>query len=156
MSSPVEAVTARVDAEALTSRCRKGNTEVLLDGMPPVHAVVDLDSPVLGLAKRARCDYLVVAEVADAGWAAPIELKSRTFRIARVVRQLQGGAELANEWLPESVAVTLCPVLVYGVRVFGKHRRRALDRRRIEFRGDGAKVRALRHGDLLVRAFASN
>lgn len=155
MSTPVETITARVDAGALTTGCRKGNISVSVDGVPPIHVIVDLDSPVLGLAGRTRCDYLFVAEVVDTGWVAPIELKSRTFRTGKVVRQLQSGAALASGWLPENVEVRFRPVLVHGGRALGKHRRQALDERLIEFRGDRVRVKALRDGGRLVDAFRS-
>lgn len=155
MSTPVEAITVRVDARALTTRCRKGNISVSVDGVPPVHALVDLDSPVLGLTDRTRCDYLFVADVVDAGWVAPIELKSRTFRTGKVVRQLQGGAELADGWLPQEVAVRFRPVLVHDGRPLGKHRRQAFDERPIEFRGNRVRVKALRDGGRLMEVFRS-
>ncbi len=154
MSTPVEAVTARVDARALTSRCRKGNISVSVDGVPPAHAIVDLDSPILGLADQTRCDDLFVADMVDTAWVAPIELKSRTFRIGKVARQLQGGAELANGWLPEKVSVRFRPVFVHGGRAFGKHRRLALDERPVEFRGLRVRVKDLIDGDRLTDAFA--
>lgn len=152
MSALVETVEAKVGPEALATECRKENTTVLLDGAPTPHAVVDLDSSTLGLSQRRRCDYLFVADAPDAGWVAVIELKSRTFRTEGVIGQLQGGAELADEWLPEAVPVNFRPVLVHRLPTFGMHRKTELDKRRVQFRGSRVKVQTLPSGARLIVA----
>lgn len=153
MSPLVEAVEAGVCPEAIATECRKGTTTVLLDGAPTPHTVVDLDTPNLGLSQSRRCDYLFVADTPDSSWIAAIELKSRSFRAERVVEQLQAGTDLADEWLPDSVPVNFRPVLVHRLRTLGPHRRVALERWRVRFRGDRVKVRALSSGARLVAAF---
>lgn len=152
MSALVEAVEAQVGSEALVTECRKENTTVLLDGAPTPSAVVDLDSSTLDLSRRRRCDYLFVADAPDAGWVAVIELKSRTFRAERVVGQLQGGAELADEWLPEAVPVNFRPVLVHRLPTFSMRRRTELDKWQVQFRGDRVKVQTLSSGARLRAA----
>lgn len=146
MSALVEAVEAQVGSESLVTECCKENTTVLLDGAPTPNAVVDLDSSTLDLSRRRRCDYLFVADAPDAGWVAVIELKSRTFRTEKVVGQLQGGAELADEWLPEAVPLNFCPVLVHRLPTFSMRRRTELDKWRVRFRGNRAKVQTLSSG----------
>lgn len=152
MSALVEAIEAKVGSEALATECRKENTTVLLDGAPTPHAVVDLDSSTLDLSGRRRCDYLFVADAPEAGWVAVIELKSRTFNAEGVIEQLQGGAELADEWLPEAVPVNFRPVLVHRLQTFGMHRKTELDRWRVQFRGSRVKVQTLSSGARLMAA----
>lgn len=152
MSALVEAIEAKVGSEALATECRKENTTVLLDGAPTPHAVVDLDSSTLGLSERRRCDYLFVADALEAGWVAVIELKSRTFSAEGVIEQLEGGAELADEWLPEEVPVNFRPVLVHRLRTFGMHRNTELDKWRVQFRGSRVKVQTLSSGARLMAA----
>lgn len=153
MSALVEAVEAQVGSEALVTECRKENTTVLLDGVPTPSAVVDLDSSTLGLSQRRRCDYLFVVDAPDAGWVAVIELKSRTFRAEGVVGQLQGGAELAEEWLPEAVSLNFRPVLVHRLPTFSMRRRTELDKWQIQFRGSRVKVQTLPSGARLMAVF---
>lgn len=152
MSALVEAIEAKVAPEALVTRCRKENTTVFLDGAPTPHAVVDLDSSALGLSERRRCDYLFVADAPEAGWVAVIELKSRTFSAEGVIEQLKGGAELADEWLPEAVPVNFRPVLVHRLQTFGMHRKTELDKWRVQFRGSRVKVQTLSSGARLIVA----
>lgn len=153
MSAMIEAVKARVGSEALAAGCHKEKTTVLLDGAPTPYAVVDLDSPTLGLLQSRRCDYLFVAGSSDTGLFAAIELKSRSFRAEGVIGQLQAGTDLADEWLPDDVSVNFRPVLVHRLPTFSKRRRVALDKSPVRFRGSRVRVHTLSSGARLMAVF---
>ena len=95
-------------------------------------------SPRSSRAKRAagKCDYLFLA--ADSGrsgimWVVPLELKSTGLRPATVVRQLQGGARVAEDIVAGVSPVEFMPVAVHGRKL---HRQavQELRKQRVRFR----------------------
>lgn len=106
-----------------------------MTGVPATHVTVDLDCAELRLpADAKRCDFLFVGESNDGAWVAPIELKSGNFSAGSVARQLQGGTDLADRWLPAKAAFTFVPVLAAG-RGIRKEQRRAWARAFVRLRG---------------------
>jgi hypothetical protein len=119
-----------------------------MDGVPDPHVVVDLDCEPLGLLEQKRCDLLFVGEDDDEAWVAPIELKSGRFTGYQVVKQLQGGAEAADGWLPAGSTFRFVPVLAHGREV---HRRdlKALRSKKITLRDHTRQTVLMRCGEPL-------
>ena len=111
MSGLVQVVFDTVSRRCHTSDCGRDGCDVQMDGVPDPHVVVDLDCEPLGLLDQKRCDLLFVGEDDDEAWVAPIELKSGRFTGYQVVKQLQGGADAADGWLPDGSAFRFVPVL---------------------------------------------
>lgn len=115
MSGLVQAVRKRVPAACLTRSYAKDGCSVRMDGVSAGHVTVDLDCRALALpAEAKRCDLVFIGEYGGGCWVAPIELKSGAFSAHAVGRQLQSGANLAQQWLPKQARPEFAPVLAHG------------------------------------------
>ena len=122
-----------------------------MHGVPVEHVAVDLDCDALGIpADRKRCDYLF-GEADDAAFVVPIELKRGVFRGASASEQLQGGADIADTWIPAGLRFRFVPILASGQ---GVHRKRltALRRTPITLRGQSRRPVLIRCGSPLMNA----
>lgn len=100
-----------------------------------------------------RCDYLFVGEDEDNDWVVTLELKSGRFKAADAARQLQGGADLADSWLPWNSSFRFVPVLAHG-RTVPKEEQKALRRHsnRVRLRGKMKQIELIRCGTSLAAA----
>ena len=148
MNGLVQMVSDTVCRRCHTSDCDRHGCNVQMDGVPDPHVVVDLDCEPLGLLEQKRCDLLFVGEDDDEAWVAPIELKSGRFTGYRVVKQLQGGANAADGWLPAGSTFRFVPVLAHGKEV---HRRdlKALRSKKITLRDHTRQTVLMRCGEPL-------
>ena len=146
----VDVVRQRIsDGRCLVDDVGKGGCGVSLTGVPPARAVVDLDAPGAPLGPaRVRCDYLFFA---DPNLVAPIEIKDSEPDVVRAARQLQAGADAADDLLPRDREIVCRPVLVSR----SLRRRKQIDLRQavVRFRGRGERVRRVVCGDPLTEAF---
>ena len=145
MTSLVERVRQHVDPACLTTKCKKGNCTVKLDGVPRTRAVVDLDC-MPGLRHRTRCDYMLVTEGALA-WIVPIELKGGRVDGRHAVQQLQGGVDALplSVWQSDPGAWELVPVIAHGKRIHREERRK-LRRLRVKLGDVGERAVTIRCG----------
>ena len=104
-----------------------------MKGVPDDHVVVDLDCKALSAVAGKRCDYLFLAQQGTTTWVAPIELKSGAFGPESVAKQLQGGADMANGWLPTMQRVRFVPVIAHGGGI-PKARIKSLQKATVTFR----------------------
>lgn len=130
-----------------------------MHGVPVDHVAVDLDCETLGIpADRKRCDYLFFGEQENVALVVPIELKRGAFRGGSASAQLQGGADIADAWIPAGLRLRFVPVLASGQGVRSE-RRRALRGAPITLRGQSRRPVLIRCGarlvDALERAMAS-
>ena len=124
-----------------------------MKGISETRVVVDTDCNALDLGPASkRCDYLFVGEELNAAWVAAIEHKSGSFKAGRVVEPLQGGANVADKWLPAGSSFQFVPVLAHGK---GVHRndQRTLRSRKINLRGQEKQTVLIRCGQELKEAF---
>lgn len=129
-----------------------------MHGVPVEHVAVDLDCDALGIpADRKRCDYLFFGKGQNVAWVSPIELKGGAFRGGSASAQLQGGADIADAWIPPGLQFDFVPVLASG-RVH-RERLRALRRAPVMLRGQSRRPVLIRCGsalmDVLTQAIAS-
>ena len=116
-----------------------------MKGAPNSRVIVDMDCAALAIpAGKARCDYLFIGERGNDVWVTPIELKSGTVRGGDVVKQLEGGAGVA-ESLPVGNPVRFVPVLAHGKGVH-RQQRQSLRKRHVLFRGRKYQVTLIRCG----------
>lgn len=114
MDSLIDTVAASVPAKCQVKRCQRDSCSLLIEECVDKFVLVNVDCSALHIPKdQHRCDYILVAEVKQAPFVAPIELKGGHFRGDHVVLQLQAGASLANRWLPPGAAFRLVPILAH-------------------------------------------
>lgn len=154
MSGLVAAVSERIHGDCHAVRCSKDGCDVSLQDASPTRVVIDLDCGELQFApRRKRCDYLFVGEDEDNDWVVTLELKSGRFKAADAARQLQGGADLADSWLPWNSSFRFVPVLAHG-RTVPKEEQKALRRHsnRVRLRGKMKQIELIRCGTSLATA----
>ena len=123
-----------------------------MHGVPVDHVAVDLDCDGLGIpADRKRRDYVFFGKEQNVAWVSPIELKGGTLRGGSVAAQLQGGADIADAWIPDGLRFRLVPCLSSGQRVH-RERLRALRGTPITLRGQSIRPVLIRCGSRLVDA----
>lgn len=138
-----------------TNRCEKDKCRIDLAEAPRVRVIVDMDCNVLPIPPaEKRCDYLFVGEDHKETWVAPIELKSGRLSVSAVLEQLEGGAGMANRWLPQGVTLQFVPVLAHGKKI---HRNdlRALRAEKLRLRGQRKGIAVIKCGDQLIKAFGA-
>ena len=112
MTELVKVVSDRVPSSCRASNCDKEGCRVSMKDAPPQRVLVDLDCNDLELAPTSkRCDYVFVGDDGVESWVAPIELKGGRFKALQVAKQLQGGAEAADRWLPPDSSFRFVPTL---------------------------------------------
>ena len=129
MSEVVAAFAANVPPACQASCCKRHGCSVDLGGCSEKRAIVDMDCLALPIPDdRERCDYVYVGEEVGATWVVPIELKGGGIgNVNEVLRQLEGGAMVADAWLPEEATFDFLPVVAHGKPI----RKRSLDRLRV-------------------------
>ena len=116
MSGLVAAVKNVVPSDCQSSRCRKDGCSVSMKDAPSLRVIVDLDCKALKIS-GSRCDYLFVSEDKGGVSVALIELKSGTVKASEVEKQLQGGAQYAQQFFTAGDQLFhFAPVLVRGKR----------------------------------------
>ena len=109
------AVRSQVPPSCTAESIRGQGCRVSLDGAPADRLIIDFDKPGSPLSQGdTRCDYLLLAEACGTvGLVAPVELKSGNFDFAAVQRQLQAGAEIAEQLIPDEfkTQVQFLPIL---------------------------------------------
>lgn len=148
-------VANQVPGACCTTRCDKDGCRVdLRKGLPPSRVIVDLDCDGLQIPNGwKRCDYLFFGSGSDVSCVAPIELKSGGLRASTVLEQLEGGARMADTWLPPDVSFRLVPILAHGKGI----RRKTLNdlrAKKIRLRGQTKRAVLIRCGEPLTKALA--
>ena len=160
MTGLVQAVSRQVNVTCRDGRISKRGCSVPMHGAPVKHVVVDLDCDALGIpAECKRCDYLFFGENENVAWVIPIELKRGDFRGGSAAAQLQGGADIADAWIPAKLRFRFVPILASGQGVH-RERLKALRRAPISLRGQSRRPVLIRCGapltDVLEQAMASD
>ena len=153
MNGPIAAVAGQVPDACCVTRCDKGGCRVdLRKGVPPSRVIVDMDCDGLRIPNgMKRCDYLFFGAGSDVTCVAPIEFKSGGLRASTVLEQLEGGARMADAWLPQEVSFRLIPILAHGKGI----RRKALNElraKKIQLRGQRKRAVLIKCGDPLTKA----
>lgn len=146
MNGLVVAVSERVHLDCHATLCSKDGCSVSLQGTASTRVVVDLDCKKLEFAPRQkRCDYLVVGEDGDDAWVVAMELKSGRFKATDAARQLQGGADMVDSWLPWNSSFRFVPVLAHG-RTVPREEQKALrwSSNRVSLRGQEKQIELIR------------
>jgi hypothetical protein len=88
-----------------------------MTGAPTPRVVIDADLafPAHRMTGK-RCDYIIFfCDTAESSLAVvPIELKSGGVKASEVYEQLQGGADFATRFTPQTTKTVCFPILFYG------------------------------------------
>ena len=155
MSGTVAEIALIIPDSCLTTHCNKDKCRVNLAEAPPVRVIVDMDCNALSIPNDwKRCDYLFVGEDHDATWVAPIELKSGRLSVSAVLGQLEGGARMANRWLPQGATIQFAPVLAHG-KTIHRNDLKALRDKKLQLRGQRKGITVIKCGDRLTKALGT-
>ena len=155
MSGTVASIARIIPDSCRTTHCNKDKCRVDLAGAPQVRVIVDMDCNALSIPNNwKRCDYLFVGEERNETWVAPIELKSGRLSVSAVVEQLEGGARMANRWLPQGATIQFAPVLAHGKTI---HRTdlNTLRSKKLQLRGQRKGIAVIKCGDRLTKALGA-
>ena len=120
-----------------------------------MRVIVDMDCDALSIPNNwKRCDYLFIGEERNAIWVAPIELKSGRFSVSAVLEQLEGGARMANRWLPQGATIQFAPVLAHG-KTIHRNGLKALRDKKLQLRGQRKGIAVIKCGDQLAKVFGT-
>ena len=150
MNEILSRIRAQVGMESLSGSCSRDGCRVYMTGVPSPRIVVDVDraSQVHEISGK-RCDFILffTSATKDMLVMVPMELKSGEINASTASEQLQRGAELAERFTHNRVAVgSLChPILFHGKRIHEKTRK-ALNRAKVRFRGRQLTIKTARCG----------
>lgn len=100
--------------------------------------------------EQTRPDYIAICEYPDGLHVAVIECKSGDFRIDRIHKQLQAGADVAAGWLQKHQHEVFRPVLMCVTQGHGNELNKLLTNKyRVMFRGERHLIRRHTCGDSL-------
>ncbi len=160
MSCVLKAARKKTPDACVATSCSKDKCSVSLDGMSGNRLIIDTEhkqSPGYSEADE-KCDYLFISEPsANEVWVAPMEFKVGNGKASKIAGQLQSGADIAKRLIPpkalNSHDVRFRPV--FACIKMDKHQRKILSRMSVILGKYREKVRTLRCGDPLSRAFNS-
>lgn len=124
-------------------------------GIRGQRVIIDMDCKDLNLSpNQALCDYIFLGAKkrdADKDWVVPIELKKGDVDVSDVVKQLQGGANIADRIIPHGASTKFTPVVASGRLSKIEQRRLRNMSNRVRFRGKSEIVQRIRCGNPLTQ-----
>ena len=150
MNEILSRIRAQVGTESLSRSCSRDGCRVYMTDVPSPRIVVDVDraSQVHEISGK-RCDFILffTSAAKDLLVMVPMELKSGEINASAASEQLQRGAELAERFTRNRIAVgSVChPILFHGKRIHEKARK-ALNRAKVRFRGRQLTIKTARCG----------
>lgn len=157
MNDIIEAVSNAVFDRCHVHDCNRDGCSISVNTAASRKVVIDLDCAELRIPSgQKRCDHVFIGEKNRKSWIVPIELKSGGFDAAVVVGQLQGGADVAEKWLPPEVDFLFLPVLVHGTRGVSRKQDAEFRSTKVKMRGRTKQVVVRRCGDRLKDVLDAN
>lgn len=115
MSNLVDSLRSKLPQTCLARRCKKQGCKVGLSRDLNPFVLIDMDrrgAPVN--QNQKRCDYLFFGMRSGKNWVVPLELKKGMATASKIVPQLQAGASIAENLVPDKAKVRFRPVAAYG------------------------------------------
>ena len=152
----IQSVRVKVAAGCLKDECEAKKCSISLEEVPGQFVLIHMDSPGAPLSKHeTRCDYLFIGYLDDKDgnpWTVPIELKSGGISASGVAKQLQAGADVANQIIPHNARTKFIPVVASG-RISKIEKRRLRNKsNKVRFRGRPEIVQRIKCGEPLTLA----
>ena len=127
----------------------KGGASFTLENAPSPHLLIDLDI-IPCIEHKTRCDYIFIADdsTSNIGWVVPIEMSSSPRKKPEEIRrQLQAGAQLAEQVIPRSLSLGFKPVFV------GKNREaRTVRSKEVKFHDARVAIEMIPNGQSITKA----
>ena len=148
MDKILSRICAQVGTESLSGSYSRDGCRIYMTGVPSPRILVDVDraSQVHEISGK-RCDFILFFKSAtrDLLVMVPMELKSGGINASAASEQLQRGAELAERFTRNRIAVgSVChPILFHGKGIH-KKARQALNRAKVQFRGQQLTIKTAR------------
>ena len=130
----------------------KEDCTVSLQGAPTPSITIDMDNKKAPVGQsETRCDYIFIGGSVNV-FLVPLELMEGKPDTTKIVRQLQAGANIADDRIiPERAQVQFRPIAFCGGK-FSKVETRRLSQRKILFRGKRFDIKLARCGSPLINA----
>lgn len=155
----MESVRGKLDTRCLRKQCRAGKCSVSLKGVSRQFVLIHMDSPGSPPSQHeTRCDYLYIGYLDDkdrSPWTVPIELKSGGISASAVAKQLQAGADVADQIIPHNANTNFTPVVASGRISKIEQRRLRNTSNKVRFRGRSEIVQRIRYGDPMTRVLTN-
>ena len=125
-STIVKTIKSKTNSLCQTDRCYDSGCCMSLQGIPEPYILINLEheaAPRHRNHSRRRnhphCDFLLVAGDDENGgpWVAPIELTTGNKNGELLLRQLRGGADIADDLLPSGVPFRFRPIFAHDGRL---------------------------------------
>ena len=152
-TTAVDAILDETDPQCHADKCEDSGCSLSMSGAPSPGALISLEHPDAPVPfGQSHCDFLFVGgHDEDRPLVAPIELITGNKRAGVFLRQIEGGASVADSLLPSEVAFRFRPVAAYK-RELGRGRINKLRACRVAFRGQDRLIRLVRCGSNLAQA----
>lgn len=151
----MESVREKLDARCQRKQCRAGKCSISLKGISRQFVLIHMDSPGSPPSQHeTRCDYLYIGYLDDkdgSPWTVPIELKSGGISASEAARQLQAGADVADQIIPHNAGTKFTPVVASGRISKIEQRRLRNTSNKVRFRGRSVIVQRTRCGTSLAQ-----
>lgn len=134
--------------EAIVDQCKVGDCDLNMEGAPNPRTIVQCDK-LCNVNRGPMCDFVLFLGEPSLTIAA-VEIKSKAWNARRVVRQLQAGAQFAEE---QAHSLPVCGFFPLLLTMASKHpaQLKVLGQGRIRFRGDRYRIILRRCGASLRR-----
>ena len=151
----MESVRGKLNARCLRKQCRAGKCSISLKGVSRQFVLIHMDSPDSPPSQHeTRCDYLYIGYLDDKDgrpWTVPIELKSGGISASAIAKQLQAGADVADQIIPHNASTKFAPVVASGRISKIEQRRLKHKSNKVRFRGRSVIVQRTRCGTSLTQ-----
>ena len=152
-TTAVDAILDGTDPQCHADKCEDSGCSLSMSGAPSPGALISLEHPAAPVeVGQSRCDFLFVGgHDEDHPLVAPIELTTGKKRVSVFLRQISGGASVADSLLPSEITFRFRPVAAYE-RELSRGRINRLRASRVAFRGQTSLIKLVRCGSNLAQA----
>ena len=160
-ATAVESLRKKTNEQCHASLCHDSDCWLTMENAPHPYVLLYLEHETSPVDKgRPHCDFLYVGGGGHSSneWVAPIELTTGESRVRKFLRQLQPGASLAENLIPDSIEVRFRPIAVHereNTRKSERKRRRNPDFH-IEFRERKFPLKFVYCGTALSQALSGS
>lgn len=149
-ATAIDAIRDKTDPKCRTDKCEDSGCSLSMSGTPSPSALIHLEHPAAPVeGGESHCDFLFVGgNDEDPPLVAPIEFTTGRKRAYEFLRQIQGGASVADKLLPPGIAFRFRPI---AARERELHRKEIdiLRENGVDFRGETRRIRLVRCGSNL-------
>ena len=152
-TTAVNAILDGTDPQCHADKCEDSGCSLSMSDAPTPGALISLEHPAAPVAfGQSHCDFLFVGgHDEERPLVAPIELTTGKKRVSVFLKQIRGGASVADRLLPPGVAFRFRPIAAHK-RGLGRGRVAELRANRVSFRGQSMPIKPVDCGSSLAQA----